>query len=390
MRTKGIYRLAALLTALVLAFLLASCGAAEEPPEKTKRPEKDEDEETRAAGEETESEEESFLSDGGRVIVVSEREETSGDGYETSIVWPVVYLPRNPGAAERINQNAEWNEELDSARRSAARTSDTAMPEMDFTSLFWQHPSEVYATAGALSITLASGAYAGGAQFTGISSYIFDTETGEMLDIGDLLDPDTPGAEALLSERVTEWLGEYDNYLSAEDVATLALDGEHDRNWSLTAEGLRVAFGPNALWEIDFYGPIMIGATVPYSELDGIIAGKYLPADRGAVIADAPPFVKPAEDTGGYANEYGTRSGYALVTEGDALDVCFGDVFGSSSKVLFYASVMTAGDCFWIGETEENAFLLRYTLMDGTEPAGRDCSVSVTLGDGEILTELLP
>lgn len=333
-----------------------------------------------------------FPPDIGQVIVTAKKEQTEGELYDTMIAWPTVYIPDNPKAAEKINANPEFSEMLENGRETAASIPDYTIPKYSVYAGYTLEPGAVYAVAGALSITMSNITNLGGTHpMHGMSTFIFDTKTGELLGVRDLLNPENSAAESELRKLVA---GQFDDdflFETPEKLADMAFDSANVRLWSLAPEGLKVTFWPATVMP---YAAGFVTATVPYSDLKGVLKDEYLPKNRTGFIASATPYVSAAAEAGSRQNQYGTPSGYALVADQDALDVCFGDGvdYGSGAlqdSVLFYANVMTAADCFWLEETDENLFVLEYTLQSELEMTGSINAEAVTIQNGEVLEEVI-
>lgn len=330
---------------------------------------------------------ETIPSDINQIIVTTEKEKTGGELYDTLIVWPTVYMPQNPDAADKINKNEEFQKILSTARDVASTMPENGDPEYGVSVSYLLQPIAIYSTAGAISITFLENVYYGGAHpMHGQFTFIFNKETGDLLNLHELLADGASDAKKQLGNMLIE---KFDNdygeelYYSAEEVVDLAFSGSSDGYWSLTSDGLQISFSP---YEVAAYAVGYVIETIPYSELSGILDEKYFPEVYKDFIADASPRVETAAEIAEHENEYGTLSGYAMVTSGTALEVnlCDAEDYGAGANptnVVFYANYMTEKEYFWIEETDNNLFVVKYSNFDGEKLIDSEKVIDISNGD---------
>ena len=106
-----------------------------------------------------------------------------------------------------------------------------------------------------------------------ISGICYDSNTGNALCLGDILDPSCTGA--VLAQNITDRLGDidglYDDYsVTISDIFSGDISGFS--NWYMNTIGLCFLFSP---YEIS---PTPIQVVIPYSALNGLMLDAYLPA----------------------------------------------------------------------------------------------------------------
>lgn len=139
-----------------------------------------------------------------------------------------------------------------------------------------------------LSVYNYSSEYTGGAHgMYGAAGDNYDVETGEMLDISDVLDTDEEEFDEVLKDEILA-LAESDDQFQYIDEALddLKFDAEYDPDnevyefeykWYFAYDGLHVIFNP---YELGSYGDGMQDVVIGYDEYPDMIKEKFVPAQN--------------------------------------------------------------------------------------------------------------
>ena len=118
--------------------------------------------------------------------------------------------------------------------------------------------------------------YSGTAPVRSVSAVNYDATTGQVLYLGDILEPVCTGS--LLSALILRQVNGEDLYPGYQDAVTELFSGDFSgfSNWYLTTEGLCILFSP---YEIN---PSGVEITLPYSMLEGLLADPFHPVSGTA------------------------------------------------------------------------------------------------------------
>lgn len=300
----------------------------------------------------------------------------NGWTFDSIVSVPEVYIEGNDDAAETIT---EWlSSELERLDDSESMKADiqefgAGGPPSLYSSSSWDvtGADSAYATKQALSVVFHSSTYYAGAAhpMSAYFSYNFDTSTGKLLKLTDVLNADDTGKAkkeltALLAEQFDPALLQW---MMTEDAGTV-IDGHfmnpdnedlRERRWYFSKEGFNVVFNQ---YEVGPYAAGSPTLTVPYSKLGGIIRDEYMPqelagsASEGSVsvkkraeVADDPAY-NTREDLDIFGNM--TASFYGAVAPGNVFEVSIHED-AILSCLRFYTNEMGDNDVVWLNVVDD-------------------------------------
>ncbi len=212
-----------------------------------------------------------------------------------------VFLESNPAAAEAINTELATLDELcysgsgngDGLNALLELATDNFSLSQDHeenANLEFSYMRSAYVDrldSRVLSLRYRSNSYTGGAHGLYFDRvYVFDTETGRQLGFEDLCS-DREAMEQAVLQKMDDTLRNDVRYQPVLDYMT-AFGQDQDLeqtlkgliregSWSLDSVGLTVF---SDIYEIASYADGIVSFTLPYEELSGLLAEKYLPLER--------------------------------------------------------------------------------------------------------------
>lgn len=280
-------RIIALICALGLIFILASCGGTEAEEEQSAVP--SEEPVAEETAEPTPSEEPEMLG----ALTAEVSFETVGDTIEEDGVAFLQYTSLVPSVT--INgEKYDITEAIESALTTAVTVPQETIDEYSAESKeLYSYMSEdsreywggysynisatVERATGYLSLEIVADIYTGGAHGSQIVTGItFDLATGEEISGSDLAE-DSAALNVKVVELVEAQAAEdFEEGMLTGDVGAFAEGVLSTSAWYLTEEAL-VVFASE--YEIAPYAAGIIHFTLPYSELSGLIKPEFLPAE---------------------------------------------------------------------------------------------------------------
>ena len=213
-----------------------------------------------------------------------EETETAEDGTElfTYTYQNVFPMMQDPDIAKTVS--LDLLNRIDATRASAEEIRSAAIA--DYRSSNWNpyfyavYYNPMRIDQGILSLFGNRVSYQGSAHPSYVSiSATYDLVTGKALEFSNVLTEDYSAEQ--LSQLICDALADnsqlYDDY---ETVVKDRFSGDSNssENWYLSTQGLCIYFSP---YDIAPYAAGTITATIPYSQLNGILRDEFFPAERG-------------------------------------------------------------------------------------------------------------
>ncbi|MDO5415789.1 MAG: DUF3298 domain-containing protein [Lachnospiraceae bacterium] len=301
-----------------------------------------------------------------RVVIYGEAETLETGSMQSVITTPVVSITGREEIAEKINGSAWIQEYVDEQR--AVRADVESYPAMYGLNHSISIIDDCYAVKGAVSISMGSYYYAGGAHGSHqVYSAVFDMENGEQLSFSDLFRTEDEASKQRMRDLLIQSLNQATNhmegmFLDAPSAVDEAFQDRYfEKNWSLTREGLCMVYQE---YSIAPHAGGLMKAVVPYDELAGIIKEEYLPEDVSGRTAEGSVclwFPEELEEAGlpggeGQGTVYGTADEGVLAAvspSGRLFDVFIRNLSSHSDSVKVdavccYISRMESQDVIWI------------------------------------------
>ncbi len=271
---------------------------------------------------------------------------------------PIITLFDHPEAADTISSNAELCAYYDSIASADGKITS--------------YISDVYSVGSALTIC-----YTEESKTVNVTSnlFTFDTVTGDLLSLTDILCPDAE--DALIAEFCNKMSQiPYEFFITPEDAVKDVL-ASNRRIWGFCSGGLYIRFAP---FEVASYGLGYINVLLPYDGLEDIVKAEYLP--------DGAEYYGKAELSDVYYIKdhsiiYGEKSSYGVRTRSVCRDVIIyrnkgnGSEYSEKGEVLFYSNIFTSDE--YVNLPNDGG---KYILE---QPLGRYMT-GIEIEDGSLLT----
>lgn len=198
----------------------------------------------------------------------------------------------------------------------------------------------------------------------GTRSFVFDTQTGELLTL-DSLSADPAALKEVLLTKMQVLIDEdkdgyYSNHIDQSlDMTTALPELLREGSWELTADGLEIF---SSLYELGPYAAGITEFTIPYSELTNVLDAKWVPAGK---TGEGNLSISPidAVDDGSVeivakvtADEAGQE--YCLKAEGTVYDVAI-------SRGMFADQFYKNTDIWYASALSDSAVQIQLTLPEG-------------------------
>lgn len=212
----------------------------------------------------------------------------------------------------------------------------------------------------------------------GTRSFVFDTQTGELLTLDNLSADPAALKEVLLTKMQAAIDEDKDGYYSNHvdpslDLASALPALLREGSWNLTDTGLEIF---SSLYELGPYAAGITEFTIPYDELGGVLDSKWIPAAKSGSGSLS---ISPMDTVDDGTVEIAARvtadadgQEYCLKAEGTVYDVTI-------SRGMFAEQFYKNMDIWHASVLSDNAVQLQLTLPEGLP----DTMISYTDAAGE-------